>query len=150
MNSKDAFHQTVHSAPGGCVALAARLGMSATILRNKANPNNDVNVVTIDDIERVMALTEDYSVLHALAEAHGFVLTRLEEQPASDMGVLENVTSIWQRLGDVANEVHNTLEDGRVEPHEVEHVRAAVFKAFRPMLQLIERLDGMSEKRVSK
>lgn len=150
MNAKDAFHQTVHNAPGGCVALAARLGMSATILRNKANPNNDVNVVTIDDIERVMSLTGDYSVLHALAETHGFVLTKLEDQPASDMGVLENVTDIWQRLGDVANEVHKTLEDGRVEPHEVVAVRASVFRAFRPMLQLIERLDSMSEKPVSK
>jgi hypothetical protein len=149
MNAKDAFHQTVHSAPGGCIALAARLGMSATILRNKANPNNEANVVTIDDIERVMSLTEDYSVLHALAESHGFVLTKLEEQPASDMGVLENVTCIWQRLGDVANEVHMTLEDGRVEQHEVERVRAAVFKAFRPMMQLIERLNGMSEKPAS-
>lgn len=150
MNAKDAFHQTVHAYQGGCLALAARLGMSATILRNKANPNNETNVVTIDDIDRVMALTEDFSVLHALAETHGFVLTKLEEQPASDMGVLENVTTIWQRLGDVANEVQKTLEDGRVEQHEVEAVRRAVFKAFRPMMQLIERLDGMSERPVSK
>lgn len=150
MNAKDAFHQTVHAYPGGCIALAARLGMSATILRNKANPNNDVNVVTIDDIDRVMSLSEDYGVLHALAESHGFVLTKLDDQPASDMAVLETVTDIWQRLGDVANEVHKTLEDHRVEAHEVEAVRAAVYKAFRPMLQLIERLDAMSEKRGSK
>lgn len=150
MNAKDAFHQTVHAYPGGCVALAARMDVSATILRNKANPNNSANVVTIDDIERVMSLTENYAVLHALAETHGFVLTKLEDQPASDMGVLENVTSIWQRLGDVANEVHKTLEDGRVEPREVDAVRAAVFKAFRPMMQLIERLNGMSEKPTSR
>ncbi len=150
MNAKDAFHQTVHNAPGGCVALAARMGMSPTILRNKANPNNNVNVITSDDIENVMSLTADYSVLYAMAERHGFVLTKLEDQPSSDMGVLENVTDIWQRLGDVANEVHKTLEDGRVEPHEVAAVRRSVFKAFRPMLQLIERLDSMSEKPLSK
>ncbi len=150
MNAKDAFHQTVHNAPGGCVALAARMDMSPTILRNKANPNNNVNVITIDDIERVMSLTGDYSVLFSLAESAGFVMTKLEEQPASDMGVLENVTDIWQRLGDVATEVHKTLEDGRVEEHEVKAVRRSVFKAFRPMLQLIERLSGMAEKSVSK
>ena len=150
MNLRDAFHQTVHGAPGGCVALAARIGMSPTILRNKANPNNNVNVITSDDIENAMSLTGDYSMLYALAETHGFVLTKLEDQPSSDMGVLENVTNIWQRLGDVANEVHKTLEDGRVEPHEVAAVRRSVFKAFRPMLQLIERLDSMSEKPLSK
>jgi hypothetical protein len=150
MNAKDAFHETVHAYPGGCGALASRLNMSPVILRNKANPNSVANVVTIDDIDRVMALTENYGVLHALAEAHGFVLTKLEEQPKSDMDVLENVTSIWQRLGDLASEVHKTLADGRVEPHEVDSVRAASLKAIRPMLQLIDTLEGMSEKRVSK
>jgi hypothetical protein len=147
MNAKDAFHQTVHAAPGGCVSLAGRLGMSPTILRNKANPNNDVNVVTIDDIERVMEMTGDYRVLHALAESHGFVCTKLEDQPASDMAVLENVTHLWQRLGELAAEVHKTLEDGRVESHEVDACSGAAFKAIRPMLQLIDTLAGMAEKK---
>nr|WP_314540079.1 phage regulatory CII family protein [uncultured Massilia sp.] len=146
MNYKDAFHKTVHGTPGGVEALAVRMGYTAGLLRNKANPNSTTNVLTMDDASRVMEITGDYAVLHALAEQHGFVLTKLEDQPASDMGVLENVTSIWQRLGDVANEVHKTLEDGRVEQHEVAKVRASVFKAFRPMMQLIERLDGMAEK----
>jgi hypothetical protein len=100
----------------------------------------------MDDASRAMDFTGDYSVLHALAEQHGFTLTKVEEQPATDMAVLENVTDIWQRLGDVASEVHRTLEDGRVEAHEVAAVRTAVFKAFRPMMQLIERLNGMAEK----
>jgi hypothetical protein len=146
MNYKDAFHKTVHSAPGGVEALAVRMGYTTGLLRNKANPNSTTNVLTMDDASRVMEMTGDYAVLYALAEQHGFVLTRLDEQPSTDMAVLENVTSIWQRLGDVATEVHRTLEDGRVETHEVAAVRAAVFKAFRPMMQLIERLDGMAEK----
>ena len=145
MNHLDAFYQTVHSAPGGCEAIAPRMGMSEAILRNKANPNASANKPTLDDADRLMGVTGDYRVLEALAQNHGFVLTKLEDQPASDMGVLENVTCIWQRLGDVANEVHKTLEDGRVEQHEVMAVRAAVFKAFRPMMQLIERLNGMAE-----
>lgn len=146
MNHLDAFHQTVHSAPGGAEAIAPRMGMSAAILRNKANPNSAANKPTLDEADRLMGITGDYSILHALAENHGFVLTKLDDQPASDMGVLENVTGIWQRLGDVATEVHKTLEDGRVEAHEVARVRAAVFKAFGPMMQLIERLSGMAEK----
>jgi hypothetical protein len=146
MNYKDAFHKTVHSYPGGVEALAHRMGYTTGLLRNKANPNSTTNVLTMDDASRVMDFTGDYTVLHALAEQHGFTLTKVDEQPSTDMGVLENVTSIWQRMGDVAGEVHKTLEDGRVDPHEVAAVRAAVFKAFRPMMQLIERLNGMSEK----
>lgn len=146
MNYKDAFHKTVHATPGGVEALAVRMGYTTGLLRNKANPNSTTNVLTMDDASRVMEITGDYSVLHALAEQHGFTLTKIDEQPATDMAVLENVTSIWQRLGDVASEVHRTLEDGRVEQREVAAVRAAVFRAFRPMMQLIERLDGMAEK----
>lgn len=146
MNYKDAFHKTVHSAPGGVEALAVRMGYKAGLLRNKANPNSTTNVLTIDDASLAMTLTGDYSVLHALAEQHGFTLTKVDEAPSTDMAVLENVTHIWQRLGDVASEVHETLKDGKVEQHEVAAVRAAVFKAFRPMMQLIERLNGMSEK----
>lgn len=147
MNHLDAFHHTVHCAPGGPEALASRLGMSAQVLRNKANPNSTTNKPTLDEANRLMGITGDFSILHALAEQHGFVLTKLDEQPASDMDVLENVTNIWQRLGELATEVQKTLEDGRVEAHEVDACSTRVFKAIRPMLQLIETLDGMSEPR---
>jgi len=147
MNHLDAFHATVHAAPGGCDSLAPRMGMSAAILRNKACPTNSTNKPTLDEADRLMGITGDYSILHALAENHGFVCTRLDEQPASDMAVLENVTNIWQRLGELAAEVHKTLEDGRVEQHEVDACSAAAFKAVRPMLQLIDTLAGMAEKR---
>ena len=146
MNYKDAFHKTVHSTHGGVEALAVRMGYTTGLLRNKANPNSTTNVLTMDDASRVMEITCDYAVLHALAEQHGITLTKVDEQPATDMAVLENVTHIWQLLGEVANEVHETLKEGKVERHEVAAVRAAVFKAFCPMMQLIEHLNGMAEK----
>lgn len=146
MNVQDAFYETVRNAPGGCAALAVRLGMSAAVLRNKANPNNLGNVVSLDDADRVMALTEDYSVLHALAQAHGFVCTRIDEQPASDMAVLETVTDIWQKLGGLGAEVHKALADGRIEQHEVKSIEAAIYTTVRPMMELLSRLNGMAEK----
>lgn len=146
MNAKDAFHQTVHSAPGGCAALAVRLGMSPTILRNKANPNSTANVVTIDDIDRVMELTGDYRVLHALAETHGFVCNKIDEVPANDMAVLESVTDIWQKLGQVGTQVHTALADGQIDRHEVENIESAIYVSIRPMMELLSRLNGMAEK----
>jgi hypothetical protein len=146
MNHLDAFHQTVHTAPGGCESLAPRMGMSAPILRNKANPNCTTNKPTLDEADRLMALTGDYSVLHALAQNHGFVCTRIDEQPASDMAVLESTTDIWARLGDLGGEVHKALADGRIEAHEVKSIEAATFAAFRPMMQLLARVNGMAEK----
>lgn len=146
MNYKDAFHKTVHHTPGGCEALAVRMGYTAGLLRNKANPNSSTNVLTMDDASRVMQLTGDYEVLHALAREHGFTCTKVDEQPAGDMGVLETTTDIWAKLGDLGTAVHAALVDGRIEQHEVKSIEAATFAAFRPMMQLLARVNGMAEK----
>lgn len=147
MNPRDAFHHTVHEAPGGCEALAVRLGMSAVILRNKANVNHDHNKPMLDDVDRVMAITGDHRVLHALAKNHGYVCFKVDESAtASDMAVLELVTQVWTTNGEVGAEVNRTLADGRVDLDEVELVRAAVYKAQQTLLELQGRLAGMAEK----
>jgi hypothetical protein len=146
MNYKDAFYKTVHDTPGGCEALAVRMGYTAGLLRNKANPNSTTNVLTMDDASRVMELTEDYAVLHALARRHGFVCAKVESQPASDMAVLESVTDIWQKLGQLGTQVHSALSDGQVDRDEVQHIEKAIFVSIRPMMELLARLNGMAEK----
>ena len=146
MNHLDAFYQSVHGAPGGCEALAHRMGMSVAILRNKACPTNATNKPTLDEADRLMGLTGDYSVLHALAQNHGFTCTKVDEQPANDVAVLEAATDIWAKLGALGAEVHKALADGRIEPHEVKSIEAATFAAFRPMMQLLARVNDMAEK----
>lgn len=146
MNYKDAFYKTVHDTPGGCEALAVRMGYTAGLLRNKANPNSTTNVLTMDDASRVMELTDDYAVLHALARRHGFVCTKIESQPASDMAVLESVTDIWGSLGQVGTLVHTALADGRIDADEVRHIEKAIYVSIRPMMELLARLNGMAEK----
>lgn len=146
MNHLDAFHKTVHAAPGGCEAIASRMGMQAQVLRNKANPNSATNKPTLDEADRLMALTGDHSILHALAQNHGFVCTRLDEQPAGDMAVLESVTDMWQHFGNLGAEVHKALADGRIEQHEVKAIEAAIYTTVRPMMQLLARVNGMAEK----
>jgi len=64
---QDAFYQTCKKYPGGFESLAPRMGMSGQVLRNKANHNATANHVHLCDIENIMTLTGDLSVLHALA-----------------------------------------------------------------------------------
>lgn len=147
MNARDAFHLTVHEAPGGCEALAVRMGMSAAVLRNKANVNSVTNKPMLDDVDRAMGITGDHRVLHALAQNHGYVCFRMgDEATASDMAVLELVTQVWTTNGEVGAEVNRTLADGRVDRHEVERVRAAVYRAQQALLEVVARLDGMAQK----
>lgn len=146
MNYKDAFHRTVHSAPGGVDALAVRMGYSTGLLRNKANPNSTTNVLSADDLFNGCAFTGDYAAMHAFCAGLGFVCTKIDEQPASDMAVLESVTGLWKELGNFGTEVHAALADGRIEKHEVNSIDAALFVVFRLAMELRARLNGMAEK----
>ncbi|CAN7739497.1 phage regulatory CII family protein [Duganella sp. LjRoot269] len=147
MNAIDAFHSTVHSYPGGCEALAARMGVGAAVLRNKANPNADYHKPTLADADLAMALSGNYAVLHALAQNHGHVCIPVQtEAAASDIAILELVTQVWSASGTVGAEVHATLADGIVEQHEIARVKAAVYRVNRSLADMVARLEGMAEK----
>jgi hypothetical protein len=147
MNIRDAFHLTVHGAAGGCEALAARMQMGAQVLRNKANPNSTTNKPTLEEVDRVMGLTGEHAVLHALARNHGYVCVRVEtDASSSDVAVLELVTKVWSASGEVGAEVHATLADGIVEQHEITRVEAAVYRVVRALNEMTSRLRGMAEK----
>jgi hypothetical protein len=148
MNALDAFHSTVHSYPGGCEALAARMGIVPAVLRNKANPNFEHNKPTLADADLVMALSGNHAVLHALARNHGGVFVKVDsEAAASDMAVLEMVAMAWSASGEVGQEVYSTLADGIVEQHEVERVKAAAYRVTLAVNQMVKRLEGMVEKK---
>jgi len=148
MNILDAFYKTVHDAPGGCEAMAVRLGMSPQILRNKANPNNSANRVLLEDADQVMGITNDLRILYALAANHSHVCVKVDPASgASDLAVLELVVQVMAGHGEVGDEVLRTLSDGRVEWHEIERVRTSVFRATQAMQQLVARLEGMAEPR---
>lgn len=144
MNVQDAFYHTVHDA--GIEQLAPRLGMSAAILRNKADPNKEHNKPLLSDADKAMGLTGDYRILHALAESHGHVCVKIDaEATASDMAVLELVTHVWQSNGDVGTAVHKTLADGKVEKHEISEVRQAIYRTQKALNEMLMRLEGMAQ-----
>lgn len=147
MSPDDAFQATVFDAPGGPESLAPRLGMSAQILRNKANVHSSTNVAAGRDWDRVMGLTGDFRVLHALAKNHGFVCYQVDQSICvSDMALLELVTKVWSTNGDVGAAVNSTLADGKVERHEIDMVRDTVYRLIQASLEMLGRLEGMAEK----
>jgi hypothetical protein len=149
MNILDAFHATVHSDKhGGCEAIAVRMGMNAGVLRNKANPNIATNHPTLEEADRLMGLTGDHRVLHALARNHGYVCVRMDEaEHASDVAVLELVAKVMFTEGEVGREMYNALADGRVTQAELVRVRKAVKDAECALEQLLARAEGLAERR---
>ncbi|MGJ9420450.1 phage regulatory CII family protein [Massilia sp. CMS3.1] len=147
MNHLDAFHKTVHGAPGGCEAIAPRMNMSAAILRNKANPNSATNKPTLDEADRLMGVTGVHDILHALAANHGYVCVRVEEgATAGDMAVLEMITQVWQTNGEVGTEINQALADGRITRAEVDRIREKVRRAECALESVVSRLEGMAQR----
>lgn len=140
-----AFFHTVHDA--GTVALADKLGMSADVLRNKADPKKSSNIVGLADADKVMAITGDFRVLKALAHAHGFLLVKAPDdcRGESDMSVLEQMAGLMVSCGVFGKEVYDSLADGKITPDEIKRVQRAGQGVMTSVAEVGQRLEGMSE-----
>ena len=146
MDVLDAFYHTVHDYPGGAESLAPRMGMSPSVLNNKADRKKDSNKPLLADSDKLMALTGDYRVLHALARLHGHVCIAVNTAvPTSDLAVLELVTQVWRTNGDVGRAVDDVLADGRVDRHELESVSEAIYRQVQSLNAMRGRLEGMAQ-----
>lgn len=136
---------------GGIEAMAAAL---STVSR-KVNPQtlrnqlcgNERHHLHIDDAEAIIDLCDSDELAHAAARQRGGVFLKLPSDsiPASDLAVLELVTHVWRANGDVGKAVDETLSDGRVEKHEIQAVRLAIYKQQAAMMEMLQRLEAMSE-----
>lgn len=123
MNIQDAAHKTVKEYPGGAESLAPRLGMSGAILRNKVNPNNCTHHLHLAEADELMAVTNDFRILHALAASHGFVLQRSEAPESGSL--IQGMLAAAAGQGDLAHIVQEAMADGRITPNEVSAIERA-------------------------
>lgn len=146
MNVQLAFYRTVHDFPGGCDGLAAAMGMTPAVLRNKANPNTKTNIPSLADADRAMAVTGTYDILHSLAQNHGHVCFPVgAAEDASDLAVLELVTQVWSANGNLGASVNTVLNANRIRARDLDTVRDAIYRAQCAMLSMLNRLEQMAE-----
>lgn len=146
MNVDDAFHALVHDYPGGSESLAPRMGMSAAVLRNKANPECATHLPTVRDLRRAMTLSGDLRPLHALcAEFAGVFVHGADGEPADDMAVLELIASVWARNGDLGQAVHHALVDHTLTQTELDAIKASAYCAQERIAALVKRLESMTQ-----
>lgn len=138
MTPLDAAHATVHEYPGGAAALCTRLDMSRQILHNKVNPNCPTNHLTLDDVDRIMGITGDFRILHALAAKHGFVCVPLPEAKDDDsQSIFHLLVSVMGESGDVGRAVDAALADGRITPKEMKSVEKEIYE-LQQVLQVLQ------------
>ncbi|MBH1591422.1 phage regulatory CII family protein [Stenotrophomonas maltophilia] len=145
MNITDAAHKTVKDYPGGSEALAVRIGMSAAVLRNKVNPNNNTHHLTLAEASEVMGVTGDDRILHAMAAEHGYTLQKMQaDSMASVMGaMLENAA----KQGAFAQALQEALSDGLISENEMKAISSAGTAQVEAMINLLARLRAVTGQR---
>lgn len=76
MSINDAVYRVVHDAPGGVAGLAARMGVPASTLTHKANPNNATHHMRPQELVDAQLFSGHHHVLHVMAQALGYTCTR--------------------------------------------------------------------------
>lgn len=145
MNITDAAHKTVKDYPGGSEALAVRIGMSAAVLRNKVNPNNNTHHLTLAEASEIMGVTGDDRILHAMAAEHGYTLQKMQaDGMASVMGaMLENAA----KQGAFAQALQEALADGLISENEMKAISSAGTAQVEAMINLLARLRAVTGQR---
>lgn len=146
MNVTDAIYRTVHDYPGGSESLAPRMGMSAAVLRNKVNPNNTAHRVYAEDLDALMAVTGNYSILEALAANHGFVLRRADDTERTAACLMQAMLGAQATRGAVWSTVHQALADNLITPNEYSAIDAALMAATAADRQLLDVLRAQVPK----
>lgn len=139
MNVDDAAYRTVHDHPGGSEVVALRLGMSAAVLNSKVNPNTKTHRLALSEADLIMGITQDYSILQALAANHGFGLHRLEAEQGSG-NVLTTMLGLNVCEGEFARTLHDALADGVISDREMNQIADAGHQVQSTLIRLISML----------
>lgn len=126
MDVIDAAHKTVHNPKhGGSTAIAARMGMSSTVLNNKVNPNTDSHHLRLDEAVTIMEYTGDTSIIQAMAQRLGGEFTSSAgHTPQANLLMTALSTTACQ--GELMVEMYRALEDGIIDCKENESIQTNI------------------------
>ncbi len=101
----DAAYHTAHRFPGGVPALAVRMGVAPGVLMHKVNVSNTTHHLNLREAVAMQEITGDVAILHAMADALGYVCVR--GTPANS----ENLQALhWQMVSAHADLEHAIVD----------------------------------------
>lgn len=144
MNVTDAAYDTVHQHAGGSVALAPRMGMSDATLRGKVNPNNDRNLLSLQEADTLMARTGDFRILHALCAEHGFVAQRIEAPESGSL--IGSLLTAAAAKGGLAELISNAMADSQISPNEADAISRACAQVMAAIVQVSQHAEALAKR----
>lgn len=118
MNALDiAIDSTVHEFSGGTNELAELMGMSRTILNNKACPTNEHHQFHPQQLLQLQKLTGNWSITDALMGARDIWNSR--NKPESELkNIHASMFTIAEEFGQVAHAINDAMNDSKLTERE--------------------------------
>lgn len=143
----EAFYRVVHDYPGpeGVERLAAKMGMTAGTLYNKANTNESSHhKPTLADAVVVSSITGDHRILYAFAHTLGEVCFPLPNlKNVSDQALIELICAIGVEGGDFHRAVTDGFADRKFTRREFAQVRKEAYEFIGAIAEAMARMEGL-------
>lgn len=142
-NPYEAFRRLVYTA--GVPALAARMGVKAGTLYNKADADAESHhQPTLRDVVLATQLTGDLRVVDALNEMFQRAAYNVAvHSNTSDTALLELLTVVGFQKGEFYKALHDALVDHRFSRAELLRIRATAFDVVSALMTLVSRVEGL-------
>jgi len=118
----NAAFNTVHDFPGGAKALAEVLGVSAGVLRHRANPNDAANQFSVRDVIRIMLASQDFRMLHGMATDLGKACVLVDVPDLSASALAGAMNAAVQEFAQFLSVVTEATADNSVTPNELKRI----------------------------
>ena len=149
MNVADAAYATVHDYPGGSEALGPRVGIKPAVLRNKVNPRNPANLLTLAEADRIIGITDDIRIIQALAAEHDCGVTRMAaDADAARESITECALDASAAGGQVSADIRDAMADGLISENEMRVIGAAALHEQQVMMGLVRKLRQATGQRL--
>lgn len=140
----EAFRATCYDYADGVPLLAARLGMSATTLYNKANTNDTTHPATLTDGALVILATGSPLIAQAFAHLAGGAFVSLQrERPTGEEALLALVSTWMREQGHFFAEFERAIADGQISAREQRKLIVQAHKVVTACLTLVGQLGSV-------
>ncbi|HSH98863.1 MAG: phage regulatory CII family protein [Methylophilaceae bacterium] len=147
LNLADLAYQIAHNFPGGVQALAQRMGMSYTVLKNKLNPNCSTHHLNIEELEAIVMLADTDELAHwATRERNGVFVPIMTQDEVNDMELLDCSAISDERYGLFKGKLRRILADGIVTLEELKELKLENFSLQQAIMTLIGRVESLVRK----
>lgn len=133
---KHLAYRVGHEFSGSVAGLASLMGKGDVVLRNKLNPNNDGNHLTIEEFEMMLDFANrNQDAAEYFAAKAGGVFMKVPNVPESDLGLLDLFMGTTKELGDVASTFQTAYSDGNYTPKEFDALSIEVDEVIAKLLE---------------